>query len=113
LHEDTVREEPFSSGVLLARLRCDGDGAVLELAPAHVRGGAAVISLPVARVRSGGDWLPLPGGAQPVQVEVDLGAGEPARLPAAAVPLPGADGEAELDVSLPGRREPVRLRVSA
>ena len=73
LRERIVAEDPFASGIVLAR-RAEG---TLTLAPALVSDtGRPVISLEAASVFA---------GAKPGEVDVDLGAGAPARLPAAVL----------------------------
>jgi hypothetical protein len=53
LEQRTVRANPWSSGLLLARLRTLDDQAVLELAPAIVRDGALMTGIPVISIESG------------------------------------------------------------
>jgi hypothetical protein len=73
LHERVVAADPFASGIVLAR-RTE---STLTLAPALVSDrGEPVISLEPASVLD---------GARPDEVDVDLAAGVPARLPAAVL----------------------------
>jgi hypothetical protein len=98
LRQPIVRSQPYSSGLLLARLR---DG-VLELAPAVVRDGAVLTGVPVMSVEAGGA-ASEPHALQPGAGEVDvaLAALEPVTgVPSVTLEL-GAAGEAQLELLMP------------
>jgi len=103
LHEATVVDDPFSGGVLLARLHRLTGGAVLELAPARVRDDRPVTATPVWGVSDGERELTL-GAARAGTVDVALGDDVAARLPSARLPIGGDLGAdaatAPLTVSL-------------
>jgi hypothetical protein len=53
LEQAIVRANPWSSGLLLARLRALDEGAALDLAPAVVRDGALATGVPVMSIQPG------------------------------------------------------------
>jgi hypothetical protein len=101
LREETVAENPPSSGVLLARLHGTREGSLLQIAPALLRGGIAVTAFVLERVSCDGVELAGPRDAA-ADVEVTLLGGQAATLPAATFEPPVASPlGATVELTLP------------
>jgi hypothetical protein len=110
LREETVAEDPPSSGVLLARLQATREGALLQIAPALLGDGIAVTAFVPERVSCDGVELAGPRDAA-ADVEVTLLGGQAAMLPAATFELPAASPlEATVELTLPELHLPLWLQ---
>jgi hypothetical protein len=99
LDQPIVRENPYSSGLVLARIR---DGSVLDLAPAMVRDGAVLTGVPVMAVESGDGDPAEPHALRPSAGVLDIALdGSPPATGVPSVSLELAPGEARLELLMP------------